>query len=147
MANLLLNLSSIRSQIPTDLCGAPRGRPKYVVGRKPVLQPSSVVKASTFSLPPIGKISLLPKLIFSPRGPQTTSRSTQKKPNGQNYLYRTAEYHQHRAGVTALAPPPLYLRSCSQTRSSIPRPCLSNSLKYPFPRQRDTGIGGPPAEG
>ena len=64
--NLFLNLSSIESQTPKALWGAPRGRPKYIVGRAPTLQPSSAASDSILSTLPRGIISLLFRLIFNP---------------------------------------------------------------------------------
>ena len=64
--NLFLNLSSIESQTHKALWGAPRGRPKYRVGREPTLQPSSAANDSTLPTLPRGIISLLFRLIFNP---------------------------------------------------------------------------------
>ena len=58
-ANLLLILSSNPSQIDEALWLAPRGNPRYRVGRDPTLHPNSTAISSMSSTSPTGINSLL----------------------------------------------------------------------------------------
>lgn len=64
ITNLLQNPSSTPSSAVTELSGAPKGRPEYMEGRLPILQPISKAKSSKFSTLPIGINLFLSKFIL-----------------------------------------------------------------------------------
>ena len=65
-SSLLSIFSRIGFQIDLSLNLAPKGRPKYFIGREPYLHPRTAKKRSICWTAPTGTISDLPKLIFRP---------------------------------------------------------------------------------
>ena len=77
-ANLLRNLSSTPSHTLASLCFAPRGSPRYSVGKEPFLHPSSKASPSTSSTLPTGSKELFSKLIFKPKSASNQAKIQHK---------------------------------------------------------------------
>ena len=67
LANLRSLFSRIGFHIALSLNLAPKGRPKYFIGRVPCLQPRTLNNKSKLCTKPIGTNSDLPKFIFRPK--------------------------------------------------------------------------------
>ena len=101
LANLLSIFSKIEFHIVLSLNLAPKGRPRYFIGREPCLQPRTTSKIGQYhELPQLEPILTCPSLSLDPTLPQTKYESYKESKFVLNQPHKKLECHPQKGDET-----------------------------------------------